>query len=194
MIIIRRDFHTRYQQIAMMDEATGELVERRLDHEERRVGPAFRSFRRRCCLRAGGRTFHSTQAIAARISARGSLARQRQLNCGLTLHARGCDDYAACDDEQSAYENCQRWNLLECQPRDRLSGEKEKHHVEAEQFAEVPGRRVDSQSVREQDDRRECKQRCLLPGQSLVKSCPDECVSASFQQRGEEQNKNGCVA
>jgi len=27
------DFHTRYQQIAMMDEATGELIERRLDHE-----------------------------------------------------------------------------------------------------------------------------------------------------------------
>ena len=33
MMIIGCDFHTRYQQIAMMDEATGELVERRLDHE-----------------------------------------------------------------------------------------------------------------------------------------------------------------
>ena len=33
MLIIGCDFHTRYQQIAMMDEATGELVERRLDHE-----------------------------------------------------------------------------------------------------------------------------------------------------------------
>jgi len=29
MIIIGCDFHTRYQQIAMMDEATGELIERR---------------------------------------------------------------------------------------------------------------------------------------------------------------------
>jgi len=28
MMIISCDFHTRYQQIAMMDEATGELVER----------------------------------------------------------------------------------------------------------------------------------------------------------------------
>ena len=33
MLIIGCDFHTRYQQIAMMDEATGELVERRLAHE-----------------------------------------------------------------------------------------------------------------------------------------------------------------
>ena len=33
MMIIGCDFHTRYQQIAMMDEATGELIERRLDHE-----------------------------------------------------------------------------------------------------------------------------------------------------------------
>ena len=33
MKIIGCDFHTRYQQIAMLDEATGELVERRLDHE-----------------------------------------------------------------------------------------------------------------------------------------------------------------
>jgi hypothetical protein len=33
MKIIGCDFHTRYQQIAMMDEATGELIERRLDHQ-----------------------------------------------------------------------------------------------------------------------------------------------------------------
>ena len=33
MLIIGCDFHTRYQQIAMMEEATGELIERRLDHE-----------------------------------------------------------------------------------------------------------------------------------------------------------------
>ena len=29
MLIIGCDFHTRYQQIAMLDEATGELIERR---------------------------------------------------------------------------------------------------------------------------------------------------------------------
>ena len=33
MLIIGCDFHTRYQQIAMMDTETGELVERRLEHE-----------------------------------------------------------------------------------------------------------------------------------------------------------------
>ena len=33
MRIIGCDFHPRYQQIAMMDTETGELVERRLEHE-----------------------------------------------------------------------------------------------------------------------------------------------------------------
>lgn len=33
MLIIGCDFHTRYQQIAMLDDATGELIERRLGHE-----------------------------------------------------------------------------------------------------------------------------------------------------------------
>jgi transposase len=33
MMIIGCDFHTRYQQIAMLDDATGELTERRLEHE-----------------------------------------------------------------------------------------------------------------------------------------------------------------
>ena len=33
MLIIGCDFHTRYQQIALMDDATGELAERRLDHQ-----------------------------------------------------------------------------------------------------------------------------------------------------------------
>jgi hypothetical protein len=32
-MIIGCDFHTRYQQIAMLDESAGELIERRLDHE-----------------------------------------------------------------------------------------------------------------------------------------------------------------
>ena len=32
MLIIGCDFHTRYQQIAMLDDQTGELTERRLGH------------------------------------------------------------------------------------------------------------------------------------------------------------------
>ena len=44
MMIIGCDFHTRYQQIAMMDEATGELIERRLDHESGEAQAFYREF------------------------------------------------------------------------------------------------------------------------------------------------------
>src|SRR5258706_7692344 len=37
MIIIGCDFHTRYQQIAMLNTETGEVVERRLEHENGEV-------------------------------------------------------------------------------------------------------------------------------------------------------------
>ena len=43
MLIIGCDFHTRYQQIAMMDEATGELTERRLDHESGEAQTFYRN-------------------------------------------------------------------------------------------------------------------------------------------------------
>jgi len=33
MLMIGCDFHTRFQQIAMLDPSTGEITERRLDHE-----------------------------------------------------------------------------------------------------------------------------------------------------------------
>jgi transposase len=42
MLIIGCDFHTRYQQIAMLDETTGELIERRLEHES---GEAHKFYR-----------------------------------------------------------------------------------------------------------------------------------------------------
>jgi transposase len=38
----RCDFHTRYQQIAMMEEGTGELTERRLDHENGEADAFYR--------------------------------------------------------------------------------------------------------------------------------------------------------
>ena len=38
MMIIGCDLHTRYQQIAMVDTDTGELVERRLEHEVEKRG------------------------------------------------------------------------------------------------------------------------------------------------------------
>ena len=34
MLIIGCDFHTRFQQIAMMDCGTGEVIKRRLQHED----------------------------------------------------------------------------------------------------------------------------------------------------------------
>jgi hypothetical protein len=44
MLIIGCDFHTRYQQIAMAREETGELlVERRLDHESGEAHAFYRS-------------------------------------------------------------------------------------------------------------------------------------------------------
>jgi len=43
MLIIGCDFHTRYQQIAMMDQATGELVERRLEHQSGEAHAFYRS-------------------------------------------------------------------------------------------------------------------------------------------------------
>ncbi len=43
MLIIGCDFHTRYQQIAMLEEATGELTERRLEHESGEAEAFYRS-------------------------------------------------------------------------------------------------------------------------------------------------------
>jgi transposase len=43
MMIIGCDFHPRYQQIAMMDTETGELVERRLEHENREAQAFYAS-------------------------------------------------------------------------------------------------------------------------------------------------------
>jgi len=48
MLIIGCDFHTRYQLIAMMDEATRELIERRLDHESGRPRPSIAICRGQC--------------------------------------------------------------------------------------------------------------------------------------------------
>jgi transposase len=43
MMITGCDSHTRYQEIAMLDEATGELSERRLDHQMREAEAFYRS-------------------------------------------------------------------------------------------------------------------------------------------------------
>ena len=38
MLIIGCDFHSRFQQIATLDPQTGEVIERRLEHEQRGSG------------------------------------------------------------------------------------------------------------------------------------------------------------
>jgi hypothetical protein len=43
MKIIGCDFYTGYQQIAMLDEATGELIERGLDHESGEAQEFYRN-------------------------------------------------------------------------------------------------------------------------------------------------------
>lgn len=43
MKIIGCDFHTRYQQIAMVDEATGGMIKRRLDHHSGEAQAFYRS-------------------------------------------------------------------------------------------------------------------------------------------------------
>jgi transposase len=43
MMIIGCDFHTRYQQIATLDEVTGELTERRLDHQTGEADAFYRN-------------------------------------------------------------------------------------------------------------------------------------------------------
>src|SRR5882757_10965750 len=68
MIIIGCDFHTRYQQIAMLDTETGELVERRLEHEsgEARAFYTALSGRVRVGIEATGHT-HWFEAMLAEL-------------------------------------------------------------------------------------------------------------------------------
>jgi len=44
-MIIGCDFHTRYQQIAMLDDVTRELTERRLDHESGEARALFSNYK-----------------------------------------------------------------------------------------------------------------------------------------------------
>ena len=51
MKIIGCDLHTRYQQIAMLDTDTGEVEQRRLEHQNGAGGPSFRVLCERVGLR-----------------------------------------------------------------------------------------------------------------------------------------------
>ena len=60
MLIIGCDFHTRYQQIAMLDTETGELVERHLEHEN---GEARAFYAALVGRRGAGPCFHHTRKL-----------------------------------------------------------------------------------------------------------------------------------
>ena len=59
MKIVGCDLHTRYQQIAMLDQETGELVERRLEHGSRR------SARVLCATASSGASRHRSHRAYA---------------------------------------------------------------------------------------------------------------------------------
>ena len=46
MLIMGCDYHTRYQQVALLDTETGELVERRLEHENGEACASYASLPR----------------------------------------------------------------------------------------------------------------------------------------------------
>jgi transposase len=50
MIIVGCDFHTRFQQIAMLDPTTGEIIERRLEHESGEVRRFYASLPEPACV------------------------------------------------------------------------------------------------------------------------------------------------
>ena len=87
MMIIGCDLHTRYQQIAMLDTDTGELVERRLEHEsgEARAFYAGLSGEVRVGIETTGHT-HWFEAMLAELRARAVDGR-----CG--------DDSGVCDSQ-----------------------------------------------------------------------------------------------
>ena len=87
MKIVGCDLHTRYQQIAMLDRETGELVERRLEHEsgEARTFYAALSGAVRVGIEATGHTRWFERMLA------GSHARQPEGHPGGPVRHRWAD-------------------------------------------------------------------------------------------------------
>ena len=90
MMIIGCDLHTRYQQVAMLDTETGELVERRLEHEsgEARSFYAALSGPVRVGIEATGHT-HWFEAMLAEFGHELAQKSLPGLRCPIGLRARG---------------------------------------------------------------------------------------------------------
>ena len=83
MIIIGCDFHTRYQQIAMADDETGELLlERCLDHESGEAHAFYRSF---AGIGARGHRSHGSDALVRALACG---TRPRTVDWGLREDSR----------------------------------------------------------------------------------------------------------
>jgi hypothetical protein len=54
MIFVGCDFHSRYQQIASVDTETGDMIERRLEHENGEARAFYSSLPYRSPYRSGG--------------------------------------------------------------------------------------------------------------------------------------------
>jgi hypothetical protein len=74
MKIVGCDLHTRYQQIAMLDQDTGELVERRLEHESGEARAFYRSWAGP--VRVGDRSHRAHALVRMQGSPRGTLVGQ----------------------------------------------------------------------------------------------------------------------
>ena len=80
MLIIGCDFHSRFQQIAMLDEQTGETIERRLEHE---TGEA-RTFY--AALPDSGTRGYGSHWLRALVS--NECSQSRGTSCGLVMQRR----------------------------------------------------------------------------------------------------------
>ena len=90
MKIVGCDLHTRYQQIAMLDAETGELVERRLEHESGEARAFYAGL--------AGRRRHRTHA-QVRTDAGGTRARAVDRRCGADSggDGAGCPIHVVCE-------------------------------------------------------------------------------------------------
>src|SRR6185437_9153313 len=79
MKIIGCDFHTRYQQISMLDDETGELIERRLEHENGEADKFYRDLSKpiRVGVEATGPLHWFERLLAELVTSCGSEIRRR---------------------------------------------------------------------------------------------------------------------
>ena len=89
MKIVGCDLHTRYQQIAMLDEETGELIERRLEHASGEAEEFYRLRQdyQRLKLRRGGSV--AKVAIARKLAVRMYWMLRRQMNYTQLVRMQG---------------------------------------------------------------------------------------------------------